>query len=171
MNSQRKAKIESLVLEARKVAVDEHIHAEDIKLLTRENVECLIWLIRGRLSFASKNEDIAIVKKNVDTDRCPFTVDYTMGTQLIHLMEAFALAFLHLQDMKVDQTCSFKDVCVWTEEAKFFARAYMMPSKLFEETVAKHLKSGEIVMQDVADEFGVDCLDVIERGKDLHIWK
>lgn len=164
MNSQRRYYIEKIALDARKRLVAKGIIAEDQKILKPEHLEAIITFYGGELKLHDVSETF-IEKTSNDS----FTIYYSTLSNYLHVIHELGHAFLNLDDMEVGDKCYFDGFGANDTEASLFARAFVMPRSNFEQVVIDHLNDGKFSIQNVAEEYQIDYLEVLARGEELNI--
>lgn len=117
-----------------------------------------------------KNEDYpCIVKNGEDT----YTIFYDgSNIDIMSLLHELGHAFLHSEQLEQKNTKEhFNGTTVLDLEAQLFARAFIMPRDQFEEVIIQHTVDCKCDIQSIADVYGINCLDVLARGKELNIWE
>lgn len=100
-----------------------------------------------------------------------FKIECNPDVNSLDIIHELGHAFLHFNDMEINDrySCdgnSFEDI-----EACIFSRAFIMPKPLFEKVVFKYVIDGICNLIDVARTFNVECIQADLRGKELNIWE
>lgn len=165
VNSKRKFYIEKIALDARNRLIEKRIINEDAKALNFEQLEQIISFYGGELRVSSKQEKPSIRKKSEDE----FIIQCNRKNNYLQVLHELGHAFLHLDDMKINEECYYEGYGIEDSEASLFARAFVMPRNDFEKVVIEHLNNGKYTAQNVANEYGIDYFEVLARGEELNI--
>lgn len=165
MNNNKKFYIERIADDARNAAVAQHIHSKYDTNLTYSQLNGIITLFGGEYEPNAPNTQIEKTGAN------KFKISYTRDANYIDVLHELGHAFLNLDDMNIGDVLYCNGSSARDDDAGLFARSYAMPRDNFEKVVAKCVKDGVCMAQDVAKEFKAEYFDVISRGIDLNIWE
>ena len=165
MTEQRKIYIEKIALDARERLIEKSIIKRDQKFFSNDDLSNIVSFYGGKLEFI-KNPDATCIKK---IDENSYVIYYSSSNNYMQVIHELGHAFLNLEDMEIAQIYNCNGFVNEDNEAAFFARAFVMPRYTFESTVIEHLNDGEFCIQNIADEYKIDYLEVLARGEELQI--
>lgn len=165
MNNKRKYYIEKIALDARNRLVEENIINKDEKSLNEEQLEQIISFFGGELNVLNKERDTYIKK----TDENKYVIYYYRAYNYLQVIHELGHAFLNFDQMEIDKPYFFNGFGEEDTEASLFARAFIMPRENFEQVIINHLNDGKYSIQNVANEYNIDYLEVLARGEELNI--
>lgn len=101
----------------------------------------------------------------------PFLIGY-IEFIAIDILHELGHAALELQDMYDGEVRLLEDYNGGMNEinASKFARAFIMPSHIFQKVVIQNTKDGLCDIQLVANVFGVEYSQVVSRGRESNLW-
>lgn len=166
MTGQRKFYIEKLALDARERLIEKEIIEKNQKALSNYDLTKIVSFYGGELQFVSEPKETYI--KKVD-DKAYIIYYYSQSNNYMQVIHELGHAFLNLDDMEIGQEYFSNGFVDEDTEAALFARAFVMPRYTFEPTVIEHLNDGKFCIQNVAEEYEIDYLEVLARGEELHI--
>ncbi len=166
MTGQRRIYIEKIALDARERLVEKKIIKREQKFLSNDDLSNIVSFYGGKLEFIANPDDTCI--KKID-ENSYIIYYYSESNNYMQVIHELGHAFLNLEDMKIAQKYNCNGFVNEDSEAAFFARAFVMPRYTFEPTVIEHLNDGEFCIQNIADEYQIDYLEVLARGEELQI--
>ena len=157
MTGQRKFYIEKLALDARERLIEKEIIEKNQKALSNYDLTKIVSFYGGELQFVSEPKETYI--KKVD-DKAYIIYYYSQSNNYMQVIHELGHAFLNLDDMEIGQEYFSNGFVDEDTEAALFARAFVMPRYTFEPTVIEHLNDGKFCIQNVAEEYEIDYLEV-----------
>lgn len=165
MNNERKYYIEKIALDARNRLIEKKIIDKDEKALTEEKLRKIVSFFGGELNVLDKKQDTYIEKTNNNK----YVIHYYRSYNYLQVIHELGHAFLNLDQMVIGKKYFFDGLGEEDTEASLFARAFIMPRYNFEKVIISHLSDGKYSIQNVADEYDIDYLEVLARGEELNI--
>lgn len=168
-------------IEARKSCEEQNIIEMDKIKLTLEDINNIIEFFGGQL--LESNNNVQYFEK---TGEEAFIVYYLpqdnekdKASSVLALLNGFGKSFFQLESMDIGEIRVYSENGLATTEgesyndsqmANYFAMEFMMPRKLFEKVSIENRKDNKVDCRKVAEEFGIDYMDVIKRGAELDIF-
>ncbi len=165
MNNRRKYYIEKIALDARNRLIDKKIIKKDDKALNEEQLKQIVSFFGGELNILDEEHETCIEK----TEKNKYIIHYYRMYNYLQVIHELGHAFLNLDQMEVGRKYYFDGPGEEDTEASLFARAFIMPRMNFEQVIIEHISNGKYSLQNVADEYEIDYLEVLARGEELNI--
>ena len=166
--------------EARKSCENQNIIETDKIKLTFEDINKIVQFFGGQLLESNNVEYFEKIDEETFTIYyLPKDTENAKATSVLALLNGFGKSFFQLESMNVGDIRVYSENGLAVTEgesyadsqmANYFAMEFMMPRKLFEKISIKHWKDNKIDCKKVAEEFGIDYMDVIKRGSELDIF-
>lgn len=180
MNNPMGIYVSRLAEAARCMCNEKEITKSDQRLLDENALKKIVEFYKGTLvqyseaRFAEEfpNRKFNSFLRKATTDNSLFVIGY-VEYSAIDILHELGHAFLELSSMVDneirwigDSESGLKEL-----EAYKFARAFLMPTQLFQETVISCSNRGECDIEAVAKEFAVDAAEVVCRGRESYLWE
>lgn len=165
MNNKRKYYIEKIALDARNRLIEKKIIESDEKALSQDKLIQIVAFFGGELNFLKDVKETCIEK----TDKNKYVIHYHRSCNYLQVIHELGHAFLNLEQMEIGKKYFFDGPGEEDTEASLFARAFIMPRVNFEQVIIDHMNNGKYSIQNVADEYDIDYLEVLARGEELNI--
>ncbi len=144
--------------------------------LTIDDIKDVVGLFGGTIEEkSSESKDDEVSEKNINDFQMikdsedTFKILYC-SFDIIEILHEFAHVFIDFKEMSVNDKRYCNGRGMSDISAYIFARAFLMPKKLFESTVIKNTSDGICNIDEVAKTFGVSSNQVVARGKELNLW-
>lgn len=148
-------------------SLDSEQSQSELFLLNIEEIKSVISFYGGKLKI---NNAIESSKVSLNENN-EFVIYYNSngGRDVLTLLHELGHAFFHLRKIGDTESClgqGYKE-----EVAQYFARAFAMPRSLFEKAIIMSSHDGMCDISKIANLFGVDDIQVAQRGRELKIWE
>ena len=173
--------ISRLAEAARKKCCEKKFIEEKTFKFEEHQLESIVSFFGGELRHyeteSEMNNIVSTIKgnsflKKISNDRIDFIIGYIkfFPIDILHELGHYFLEKTKLKSGDIVWSGDLDDgICELT--ASKFARAFVMPSKLFEEVIVINSNKGLCDIQEVAKTFGVEISDVISRGRETYLWE
>lgn len=165
MDNNRKFYIEKIASDARKRLVEVEIIDKDEKALSMEQLKKIVAFYGGELKIYEQDRETCIEKISEDD----YVIHYCGSNNYLQVIHELGHAFLHFDNLEIGKRYRFDGLGIEDAEASLFARAMIMPRTNFEQVVIEYIKGGKYSIQDVANDYKTDYLEVLARGEELNI--
>ena len=150
-------------------------------LLTEKDMHSIIEFFNGNLVKQSPSDFLSDNDKSLPFYKSNSVLEKTSDTKFcirydtfsaIDILHELGHVFLEFDRMSVGDTRGCHDINSGLNEieASKFARAFIMPSALFESAIVDSSSDGKCNISLVADKFGVDYLQVVSYGREAYYW-
>ena len=162
--------LEKAAEKARMLCVIKDVIKVDSTYLTGENLNKIIEFFGGKLSTQKGRNDFF-----KDSDGFRIYCDSDDEDYTLNVLAGLGIAFFYKEKMKAnDEIKNFPknyDNYFMLDITSRFAREFLMPRSDFEDAIIKYSDGGECNVTEVANEYKINELAVLSRGKELHLFK
>lgn len=162
--------LEKAAEKARMLCVIKDVIKVDSTYLTGENLNEIIEFYSVKLSTQKGRNDFLN-----DSDGFRIYCDSADEDYTLNVIAGLEIAFFYKEKMKAnDEMKNFPknyDDYFMLDITSRFAREFLMPRSGFEDAIIKYSEGGECNVTEAANEYKINELAVLSRGKELHLFK
>lgn len=162
--------LEKAAEKARMLCVIKDVIKVDSTYLTGENLNEIIEFYSVKLSTQKGRNDFLN-----DSDGFRIYCDSDDEDYTLNVIAGLEIAFFYKEKMKAnDEIKNFPknyDDYFMLDITSRFAREFLMPRSGFEDAIIKYSDGGECNVTETANEYKINELAVLSRGKELHLFK
>lgn len=164
-----------IAISARKLCVDNKVMDENTKNLNFETLQKIVNIFGGNL-FKNEDSYSYYKHKNSSFDIC-IGNDVKAEDETLTILMALGIAFFDYEklsdgyEFNIAEDKIYDNDVISINEILWFSREFLMPEKLYDESMIKNMvNGGKFDCIGIAEDFGTGYMKVLARGEDLGKW-
>ena len=164
-----------IAISARKLCVDNKVMDENTKNLNFETLQKIVNIFGGNL-FKNEDRYSYYKHKNSSFDIC-IGNDVKAEDETLTILMALGIAFFDYEklsdgyEFNIAEDKIYDNDVISINEILWFSREFLMPEKLYDESMIKNMvDGGKFDCIGIAEDFGTGYMKVLARGEDLGKW-